>query len=127
MNAMDQARGIVTVMLPDRVDSETALEVEKSMLEALQPGARVIVDGSDVAYMSAAGVRALATALRQADERQARVVFCRFSGAAEDCLVVGGFAQLLDVVGTHEEAAARLRPKSAGAAEDRLHVRGAAG
>jgi len=127
MNAMDQAREIVTVMLPDRVDSETALEVEKSMLEALQPGARVIVDGSDVAYMSAAGVRALATALRQADERQARVVFCRFSGAAEDCLVVGGFAQLLDVVGTHEEAAARLRPKPAGAAEDRLHVRGAAG
>src|SRR6185437_7881068 len=61
MNAMDQAREIVTVMLPDRVDSETALGVEKSMLEALQPGARVIVDGSDITYMSAAGVRALAT------------------------------------------------------------------
>lgn len=127
MSAMDQAREIVTVMLPDRVDSETALGVEKSMLEALQPGARVIVDGSDVTYMSAAGVRALATALRQAEERLARVVFCRFSGAAEDCLVVGGFAQLLDVVGTHEEAAARLRPKPAGKAEERLHARGAAG
>jgi anti-sigma B factor antagonist len=124
---MDQAREIVTVMLPDRVDSETALGVEKSMLEALQPGARVIVDGSDITYMSAAGVRALATVLRRAEEQQARVVFCRFSGAAEDCLVVGGFAQLLDVVATHQEAAARLRPNLAGKAEERLHVRGAAG
>jgi anti-sigma B factor antagonist len=127
MNAMDQPREIVTVMLPERVDSETALEAEKTMLEALRPGARMIVDGSDVTYMSAAGVRTLATVLRQAEERQARVVFCRFSGPAEDCLVVGGFAQLLDVVATRDEAAARLRPKLTGEPEDRLHARGAAG
>jgi anti-sigma B factor antagonist len=127
MNAMDDKKDMVTVMLPDRVDSTTALEVEKSMVEALQPGAKVIVDGSKVIYMSAAGVRALATALRRAEEEQAHVVFCRFSGPAEDCLVVGGFAQLLDVVGTREEAAARLRPKLAGNAADRLHVRGATG
>jgi anti-sigma B factor antagonist len=127
MNEINEAKDIATVMLPDRVDSATALGVEKSMLDALRPGARVIVDGSAVTYMSAAGVRALATALRRAEERQARVVFCRFTGPAEDCLIVGGFSQLLDVVATREEAAAKLRPKLAGKAADRLHARGATG
>jgi anti-sigma B factor antagonist len=121
------AGDIVTVVLPDRIDSVTAQEVERSMLGALVPGARVVVDGSAVTYMSAAGVRALATALRQAEERQARVVFCRFTGAAEDCLVVAGFSQLLDVVGSPEEAIARLRSKSVGNAAERLHPHGAAG
>ena len=121
------AGDIVTVVLPDHIDSVTAQEVEKSMLDALVPGARVVVDGSAVTYMSAAGVRALATALRQAEERQARVVFCRFTGAAEDCLVVAGFSQLLDVVGSPEEAIARLRSKSVGNAAERLHPHGATG
>jgi anti-sigma B factor antagonist len=127
MSGMDEAKEIVTIVLPGRVDSATALEAEKSMLDALKPGARVIVDGSAVTYMSAAGVRALATVLRQAGGYQANVVFCRFSGAAEDCLIVGGFFQLLDVVATREEAVARLRPGLVGNAAARLHARGAAG
>jgi anti-sigma B factor antagonist len=118
---------IVTIVLPDRIDSVTAQDVEKSMLDAIAPGARVVVDGSAVTYMSAAGVRALATVLRQAEERQARVVFCRFAGAAEDCLVVAGFSQLLDVVGSPEDAVAKLRSKSVGNAAERLHPHGATG
>ena len=118
---------IVTIVLPDRIDSATAQDVEKSMLDAIAPGARVVVDGSAVTYMSAAGVRALATVLRQAEERQARVVFCRFAGAAEDCLVVAGFSQLLDVVGSPEDAVAKLRSKSVGNAAERLHPHGATG
>jgi anti-sigma B factor antagonist len=118
---------IVTIVLPDRIDSATAQDVEKSMLDAIAPGDRVVVDGSAVAYMSAAGVRALATVLRRAEERQARVVFCRFAGAAEDCLIVAGFSQLLDVVGSPEDAVAKLRSKSGGNAAERLHPYGATG
>ncbi|MBS0222941.1 MAG: STAS domain-containing protein [Proteobacteria bacterium] len=122
-----QEGDIVTVQLPDRVDSATAQSVEKSMLDALTPGARVIVDGSAITYMSAAGVRALATALRRAVEQQARIVFCRFRGPAEDCLVVGGFAQLLEVVASPEEAAAKLGSKAASNGAGRLHPHGGAG
>lgn len=121
------ADGIVTIVLPDRIDSVTAQDVEKSMLDAIAPGARVVVDGSAVDYMSAAGVRVLATVLRQAEEREARVVFCRFAGAAEDCLVVAGFSQLLDVVESPEDAIAKLRSKSVGNAAERLHPHGATG
>ena len=127
MIKMSDSDGVTTFTLPGQVDSTTAPGVEKSMIEGLRPGLRVIIDGSAVTYMSAAGVRALATVLRGAAQQQARVVFCGFVGAAADCLVVAGFSRLLDVVVSREEALDRLRRGPSGAAGDRLHPRGAAG
>src|SRR5262245_10626261 len=123
-NAMEE---IVTVMLPEQVDSATSASVEAQMFAAMRPGARVIVDGSAVSYMSAAGVRVLATAIHRAQEREARVVLCRFSGPAADCLLVSGFSQLFDVAGSAEEARKRLVESPANGGADRLHPRRTAG
>jgi anti-anti-sigma factor len=131
MKGMDGLSRIVTVMLPDRLDSVTAASVESTILDTLRPGARVVVDGSAVGYMSAAGVRALATALLRAEERDARIVFCRFTGPAAECLLVSGFSQLLDITGSLEEATARLTPKlaidPADRRQGRLRPRGTTG
>ena len=108
MSSMSRNQPISTVMLPAKVDSVTATGVGEMLLAALRPGARVIVDGSQVVYMSAAGVRTFASVLHQAANMQARIVFCRFAGAAWDCLLVSGFSELLEIAGTAEEAAARL-------------------
>ena len=127
MTAMDVTASIATIALPERVDSATSRSVEQQTMHALQPGRRVIVDGSAVTYMSAAGVRLLASILHRAEEQQARVVLCAFSGAAADCLTVSGFAELFDIAATVEEAANRLRSRRAGVPAKRLHPRGAAG
>ena len=118
---------ITTIMLPERMDSVTASSVEQTLQAALTRGAKIIVDGSAVTYMSAAGVRALAGVLHGAEALGARVVFCRFSGPAADCLDVSGFSQLLDVAENIEDARAQLEPRLAGSAVNRLHRRGAAG
>ena len=118
---------ITTVMLPKLVDSETSASVEAMVIAALRPGGGVIVDGSEVTYMSAAGVRVFARALHHAEEMGARIAFCRFSGPAADCLLVSGFTELFDVADSVEEAARRLRGNTAVKAEDRLHPRGRAG
>jgi anti-sigma B factor antagonist len=123
-NIMDT---IATVMLPNKVDSETSASVEAMIVAALRPGSGVVVDGSEVTYMSAAGVRVFARALHQAEEIGARIAFCRFTGAAADCLLVSGFTQLFEVVESVEEATQRLRPKPAGNADGRLHPHGGAG
>jgi anti-sigma B factor antagonist len=118
---------ISTVMLPQQVDSETSASVETLIVDALRPGAGVIVDGSEVTYMSAAGVRVFARALHRAEELGARIAFCRFTGAAADCLLVSGFTQLFEVVDSVEEASTRLRRNPAGAAAERLHPHHRAG
>jgi anti-anti-sigma factor len=118
---------IDTITLPECIDSASATSVEKSLLETLRPGARVIADGHAVTYLSAAGVRVFATVLHRAKERGAQIVFCRFAGPAADCLLVSGFAKLVDVAGSVEEAAIRLRPVLDPGLSERLHPRGAAG
>jgi anti-sigma B factor antagonist len=124
---MNETKGITTTMLPERMDSATAAAVEQTLQAALSRGAKLIVDGSAVSYMSAAGVRALAGVLHGAEALGARVVFCRFSGPAADCLDVSGFSQLLDVAESIEAATARLEPRLAGSGGDGLRQRGAAG
>lgn len=124
MAAMEE---IALVLLPERVDSATSPFVEASMLATLHPGALVVVDGNAVTYMSAAGVRVLASTLHRAEEQGARLVFCAFSGPAADCLLVSGFSQLFDVADTVQHAKDRLRRKPAGGPGDRLHARGAVG
>jgi anti-anti-sigma factor len=123
----DAMAGITTVRLPERVDSANATAVEASIVAVLRPGARVVVDGSPVVYMSAAGVRVLAIALHRAAEVEARIVFCSFSGAAADCLLVSGFTQLFDVADSVAQAEQRLVDRPPGEAAGRLHVRGGAG
>lgn len=126
MNAVEQSGGVDMFQLPERMDSATAAGIEKDLLAALHPQAKLIVDGSAVTYMSAAGVRALATVLHGAQEQAAQVVFCRFSGSAADCLEVSGFSQLLEVADSVEAARMRLQSTSTDPS-NRLHRRGSAG
>ena len=127
MNGSGTEEAITTIMLPERVDSATSASVEAMMVGALRPNGSVIVDGSAVTYMSAAGVRALAVVLHRAAELSARIVFCSFSGPAADCLVVSGFSQLFDVADSTEQALSRLRPKLAGSRANRLQPYGTTG
>lgn len=127
MSSMSKKQPISTLMLPAKVDSVSATDVEAMLMAALRPGARVIVDGSQVAYMSAAGVRTFASVLHQAANVQARIVFCRFAGAAWDCLLVSGFSELLEIAGTAEEASARLEREPRLSAGESLHPRRTAG
>jgi anti-sigma B factor antagonist len=126
MKAMASVTDIETIELPERMDSTTANAAEGALRSAMRPGARIVVDGSAITYMSAAGVRALASVLHGAEDLDARVVFCRFSGPAADCLEVSGFAQLLDVANSLDEAVARLKSPTA-EGSNRLHPRRGAG
>ncbi len=121
MEKMDMPGDITTFKLPGYTDSTTSLRVQQLMMAALKPGGRMIVDGSAVAYMSAAGVRALAAVVHRAEEQQTRVVLCSFSGAAADCLAVSGFSRLFEIADSEEAARARLRPNITGNTGNRLH------
>jgi anti-sigma B factor antagonist len=126
MTVVGARGGIDMFQLPERMDSATAAGVQQELLATLHPGLKLVVDGSAVTYMSAAGVRALATVLHGAEKQKAQVVFCRFSGSAADCLDVSGFSQLLDIADSVEAARDRLQSTSADPS-NRLHRRGSAG
>jgi anti-anti-sigma factor len=114
---------VVTVTLPERLDSETSAEVEATVMAVLREGVSVVVDGANVVYMSAAGVRVLVDAYRKAVQRGARLVLCRFTGGAADCLPVSGFGALLPVAASVDEAMRKLGIEPRSRSGDRLHHR----
>lgn len=113
----------ITVALPERIDSSTVTAIEQQIMDMLRPGLRLIVDGGRVGYMSAAGVRMLATLLHGAQARRAKLAFCRFNGAAAECLLVSGFSRLLEVAGSVEEAGRQLTTAGSGIRVEDLRQR----
>ena len=111
---------IIVVPMPERLDSTTAAEVEAAVIAVLREGVGVVIDGSAVEYMSAAGVRVLVDAFRKANEQGARLVLCRFTGAAEECLSVSGFSALLPAVASVDEARRKVQSELAASPVDRL-------
>ena len=99
---------IVIVTLPTKLDSTTSAEVEATVMAVLGRGVGVVVDGAEVTYMSAAGVRVLVDAFRKAERLGARLALCRFTGAAAECLAVSGFGLLLPVAPSVDEAKRKL-------------------
>lgn len=118
---------VVTVTLPERLDSTTSAEVEAAVMAVLGEGVAVVVDGANVVYMSAAGVRVLVDAFRKAAEQNARLVLCRFTGAAAECLAVSGFGPLLPTAASVDEAMRKLGVNPEARRPDRLHRRHNAG
>ena len=114
---------VVIVALPERLDSATSAEVEATVMAVLRAGVAVVVDGANVVYMSVAGVRVLVDAYRKAGEQGARLVFCRFTGAAADCLAVSGFGALLPVTSSVDEAKRKLGSAPQARPRDSLHRR----
>ena len=112
---------VITVELPDRFDSASATILERDLTNQMTPGARIIVDGHAVTYMSAAGVRMLASVLHRAEERKAYLIFCSFSTSAADCLVVSGFSELFEVAESADEALNRLNGLMESGGDERLH------
>ncbi|MFM8532804.1 MAG: STAS domain-containing protein [Acidimicrobiia bacterium] len=115
------AAATTTIGLPERFDSVSAAIFERNVTDHMVPGARIVVDGQAVTYMSAAGVRTLASVLHRAAEREVRLVFCRFSAAAVDCLVVSGFSDLFEIAESAEEALKRLDDSTESGGDERLH------
>jgi anti-sigma B factor antagonist len=118
---------VVTLVLPERIDSATSAEVEATVMAVLREGVAVVVDGTNVVYMSAAGVRVLVDAYRKAVQQGARLVLCRFSGAAAECLAVSGFAELLPISASVDDAKRKLAIDPPARPLDRLHRRHNAG
>jgi anti-anti-sigma factor len=91
-----------------RVDSTTSETLERALAAALDGGARrLVVDFSDVSYISSVGLRVLlVTAKRMRTERGA-LVLCGLGDAVRQVFDLAGFLPLFTVEPTRELAVKR--------------------
>jgi anti-anti-sigma factor len=102
--------GNVSVICPDgRIDSSTAMELERACDERLTSGAnRLLLDLGQVDYVSSAGLRVFLVVGKKAQRGGGRLALCCLTPMVREILAIAGFDRILTTAGTRGEGLAKL-------------------
>ena len=91
-----------------RMDALTAQEFEAECGRWLEAGEkRLVADLAGLDYISSAGLRSILAAAKKLKAQGGDLAFCCLAGIVAEVFAVSGFAKLLPVFPTREEALAR--------------------
>jgi anti-sigma B factor antagonist len=102
--------GVVTIVaIKGRLDSVTAPTLGERLSSALAaPSRRLLIELSQLEYISSAGFRVLLIAAKQAAETNGQIVLAGVSGKVRQLFDLGGFLDLFRICGSRDEAIAAL-------------------
>jgi anti-anti-sigma factor len=101
-----EERGEALVLTPNgRVDETTADDFKNQMVSAVETGLKIVViDLSNIAYMSSRGLRALTLAQRAANGSDTTIVLARPNETMREILAISRYDMVFRVADTIEDA-----------------------
>jgi anti-sigma B factor antagonist len=102
---VDLVQGATVLTLSGDIDGSTAPIAQAKITEQIMPETGLILDMTNVAYMSSAGLRMLLSAHRTATAKQASIVLVGLSENLQDTMAATGF---LDFFSTYTGLPAAL-------------------
>jgi len=90
-------RQVNVVKLVGEIDANSAAVVQQKVLPMSVPDCQIILDLSQVAYMSSAGLRMLLSVYRQISGNQGRIVLVGLSEELKDTMSMTGFLSFFTV------------------------------
>ena len=100
----EQVGGVTVLQVTGRLDSTTSPALGERLSGILDAGkARLLVDFSQLEYISSAGFRVLLQAAKRADQNAAKLVLCGVSGKVRQLFDLGGFLDLFSITATRGE------------------------
>lgn len=86
------------------IDSKTAPDLQQSILPVISDTHKVILDLTEVTFVSSAGLRVLLMVYRQLKARDGKVVLVGVSEEIKDVMFMTGFIAFFDICPSVEEA-----------------------
>lgn len=105
---VEQQNGIDVAVLVGEINGHTAPIVQEKLLPTVVIGCRVLLDMSQVTYMSSAGLRILLLLYRQIAEHRGRVVLTGLPEKIWDTMAITGFLDFFEAYPTFESGMAAL-------------------
>ena len=103
----DRAGAVTVLSVKGRIDSTTAPTLDERLSAILSAAsARVLMDFSQLEYISSAGFRVLLLAAKRADASMSRFVLCGVSGKVRQLFDLGGFLDLFPIAPNREDGIA---------------------
>ena len=94
---------VKVVELIGDVDANTAPTVQQQVLPLAEPGSKIIMDMTQVPYMSSAGLRMLLSMYRQTEAKKGKLVLVGLSEELKDTMSVTGFLDFFTTCETFEQ------------------------
>jgi anti-sigma B factor antagonist len=92
--------GVSVVKLAGDIDGSSAPAAQAAILPLAAPDCRILLDMTDVPYMSSAGLRMLLSTYRQVTGKNGRVALVGLSENIQDTMSVTGFLKFFTVCET---------------------------
>lgn len=114
MNIQQTTRDGVTVLAPSgRIDTTTSAHVDETIRRVVDEGVRdLVVDFSNVEYISSAGLRVLLVLAKRMRELQGRLVLCGMPESVRQVFRLAGFMPLFKVEASQEAAVATFAARA---------------
>lgn len=114
MEVSTSRRGDLTVaVVSGRVDSVSAPDFQDGLATAADAGGtHLVLDCSELSYISSAGLRGLLVTVKKVDALGGQVGMCELSGPIREVLEVSGFVRFLKVFDTVADAEASFSASS---------------
>jgi len=91
----DIAGDKTTLALSGRLDTTTAPQLEAEFAQVLPAASQVVLDFSELAYISSAGLRVLLAAQKQINAKQGSMVLTNVDESIMEVFEITGFADIL--------------------------------
>ena len=110
MNIGERAVGEAVVLSPDgRLDSNTSEAFEQAVMDKIDSGkAKMIIDLSELEYISSAGLRVLLMAAKQVKSGNGALALCGLKDHIREVFEISGFLPILTIVDDESAALAAV-------------------
>jgi anti-sigma B factor antagonist len=96
---------VVLVEVEGEIDAHTARTLDKTLNDLLAQGHnRLLLDGSQMSFISSAGLRAIMFAQREVDQRGGQVRVCELDAPVRRVFEMAGLDEVLCLSDTRQEA-----------------------
>jgi|JFJP01.1.fsa_nt_gi anti-anti-sigma factor len=92
-----QQNDLLIMSLTGRLDSTTSPDFEKQILSRLGEHSHLVLDFSDLDYISSAGLRVLLLAAKKIKQASGSLILCALKEHLREVFEISGFLTILDV------------------------------
>jgi anti-anti-sigma factor len=110
MNVSEQTTdGALVLSVSGRLDSMTSESFEQLLMSRIDAGqTKLVIDFSDLSYISSAGLRVLLMAAKRLKKEAGAFALCRLGDPIREVLEISGFLSILTVVDNQDAAVAAV-------------------
>lgn len=101
--------GISVAELKGEIDAKTAPTVTEKLLPLMESGSKILVNLTQVSYMSSAGLRSLLSLYRQSTAKESKLLLVGLSEELQDTMSMTGFLDFFKTAETLEAGVSALK------------------